>query len=226
MGFSGFRQDKVSIQLGLHYDGLAIEPPPPAFSAATPDKFNVAVSVDNIPYKTLVDLGRKGLTPDPSNPQATAALMAGVPQVMQAAGVTINLHDLSSGNTIYSGVATGALNCDAKATKIFTGKARAEIAGLDRLTAALGAQLKDPQVPDANKQGIQQIAGVVAMMQVFGQQGANKAGQPVRSYDFELTQQGQILLNGADINTLFGGQGSPAAGMPGSPPTPAGQTTP
>jgi hypothetical protein len=225
MGFSGFRQDKVSIQLGLHYNGLAIEPPP-GFSTATPDKFNVAVSIDNIPYKALVDLGRKALAPDPANPQAAAALMAGVPQVLQNAGVTINLHDLSSGNTLYNGVATGVLNCDAKAAKTFTGKARAEIAGLERLTAALNAQMKDPQVPDANKQGIQQIAGVVAMMQVFGQQGTNKSGQSVRTYDFELTQQGQILLNGADINTLFGGQGSPAAGMPSPAPAPAGQTTP
>lgn len=44
----------------------------------------------------------------------------------------------------------------------------------------------------------------------MGQAGKDDTGADVRSYKFEVTEAGQLLLNGADMTPLLAGGGEPA----------------
>jgi hypothetical protein len=215
LAFKDMRKDKIGAQAGVRYSGFAMEPPAD-ISKTIPDQLSFVVSTENVPYKKLVEYGKSQISGLP--PAAPESL----PQIMQDAGMTITLQDFSLGNGIYSYTSNGILNSDAKAVNSFVGKAHAEITGLETLAASLMKDAQDPQTPDAQKAQIQQALGTMTILQMVGQQGTGKNGQPARIYNLELTQSGQKLINGTDLNTLLGGGEQPAAGT--APPAPT--TTP
>jgi hypothetical protein len=56
------------------------------------------------------------------------------------------------------------------------------------------------------------------MVQALGQAGKDETGADTRTYKIDVTEAGQILLNGADMTALLGGGSEPAP-----PPAPAEQ---
>lgn len=215
LAFEDMRKDKIGAQAGVRYNGFAMEPPAD-ISKTIPDQLSFVISTENVPYKKLVAYGKTQIS---GQPPATPTSLA---QIMQDAGMTITLQDFSLGNGIYTYTSNGILNSDAKAADSFVGKAHAEITGLEPLAASLMKDAQDPQTPDAQKAQIQQALATMTILQMIGQQGTGKNGQPTRIYNVELTQSGQKLVNGTDLNTLLGGGDQPAAGAPGqAPPAPS-----
>ncbi len=58
--------------------------------------------------------------------------------------------------------------------------------------------------PDMPEQ-IKQMVAFVTMLQMLGSQEVNDNGENIRVYKIELTQEGKMMLNGADLSTLIGG---------------------
>jgi len=220
LAFKDMRKDRIGAQAGLHYSGFAMQPASET-TKLVPDQLNFVVSTENVPYKKLVEYGRTQITASAPAKQTSLA------QIMQDAGMTITLQDFSLGNGVYNYSSNGVLNSDAKAVESFVGKMHAEITGLEALGAMLMKDIQDPKVPDAEKANLQQAVATMTILQMVGQQGAGKNGQPARIYNLELTESGQKLVNGTDLNTILGGGGQPAAGAPGqtapaqAPPAPS-----
>jgi len=59
---------------------------------------------------------------------------------------------------------------------------------------------------------------MIGMLQAMGQISKDESGAEIRSYKIEMTDSGQLLLNGADMAPLLSGGGEPAA-----PPAEAGK---
>ena len=81
--------------------------------------------------------------------------------------------------------------------------------GLDAATSAL--KPKPGAKPDPETQ---QTLGMVEMLKAMGQQGKDAAGNDVRTYKIDLTESGQILLNGADMSAMMGMGAEPAEPAP------------
>jgi hypothetical protein len=73
-------------------------------------------------------------------------------------------------------------------------------------------------------------AGVITVLMALGQQGTGPNGQPVRNYRIEVTQAGQLMLNGTDMSALIGAAAGPGGGpptaQPGRPAAPAAPAAP
>lgn len=209
LGMNGFRQNKVTLDLGLAYDKLSMIPLPEGFDDTTPKSVNINLSLTNLPYKEMAELGRTSLATATQNPQMAPmtglqALMS-LPQLMTQAGTTLNIRDTIFANDVYRAVVNGAIKTDLNAVKGGTGTATVEISGLDALVEALK---KESQAQSLEGKNVAGILPALAVLQLAGQQSADKTK---RTYNLELTKEGAITVNGTDINTL----------MPQAAPTPA-----
>ena len=73
----------------------------------------------------------------------------------------------------------------------------AVLRGLDTLAASLSATPGDAAM---------QAAMIMAMVDALGEAGVDESGVPTRRYRFEMTADGAVLLNGNDVQGLFGGR--------------------
>lgn len=202
----GFRSDSVALRLTTQYDGLKVTPAPAGFEEATPSRLNMDLSIDKLPYKELVALGRQTLQTASAMPDGNkaAGMQAAelIPQLLTQAGTYLKIRKSFFGNNTYNVLMDGQMNANLKAVMGADGKARLEMAGLDQLVASLKSRLKDPALTPEQKQSLQGTLVTLTVLQLSGQQGKNAAGQAIRSYDLELTNEGKIMVNGADLSAI------------------------
>lgn len=203
----GFRSGIVRMGLAVNYDGFLMTPTTPDYNPATPGHVEARLNIGNLPYAEMVDLGRGALQGTLQNPQAgkLAGLQAMMmlPQILTTAQTTATLNTMTFGNAQYDVLANGAMTANLKAVSGATGKARAEVSGMERLTELLKTSAENPGVDAAQKKTMQDTLATLAVVQMIGQMEKNSAGKDVRVYNFELNEQGQALLNGTDMQMLF-----------------------
>jgi hypothetical protein len=206
---TGFRRNSVMLRAGMNYNGLSIAPlPDPAAGSIMPSQANVDISINNLPYREMRALGQTSVDAAVKAPQMAQlaglqALMS-LPQLFTKAGTNMVLKDTVFAGKDYRVGAAGTLTADMAAMKSAVGKGRMEIAGLEKLIAVTAEQLKNPKLNPARKAKLEKTASVLTTLQLAGQQGKDSTGAPARTYDFELTKDGKILMNGADIGLLMG----------------------
>ncbi len=131
---------------------------------------------------------------------------------MAAVGTELRVDRFLINTPATSGSITGALRMAANAAFGTVGGYTMELTGLD--TAAKAMQPKPGKKADEETQ---QALGVIAMLQAMGQASKDAAGKDVRTYKIDVTESGQLLLNGADMSALMGMGGT----APDSAPAPA-----
>ena len=139
----------------------------------------------------------------PADPRA-AAIGNRLVGAMAAVGSELRIDRLAVNAPAASGDMTGAVRMAANTAYGAVGGATILLRGLDAAAKAL--QPKPGQKADKNAaKEAQDTLGAIAMLQAFGQAGKDASGNEVRSYRIDLTETGQILLNGADMSALMGG---------------------
>lgn len=210
-GFSmgGLRKGLVTIGLKMNYDSFTLKPENAgSLQDLAPAGVNFDLQVNNLPYKEIVDLGRGSIqTAMQDAPQAAKfaglqAIMV-LPQLLTQAQTNLAVNDTRFGNAHYDVKTSGVVTADLKAVAGATGSMRTEIRGLEKLVGMLGDAAKNEELDDEQAQKIKETLSMLTIMQMVGQMGKNTAGQDIRSYNLELNQQGQMLLNGADIKALM-----------------------
>ena len=89
------------------------------------------------------------------------------------------------------------------------GNAVTKITGLEDLLAKIQQDVSSSQDPAFQAQG-QQALGMLAMVQMMGQ-AKEENGKKVHVYDFQLQENGQMLLNGTDLAQIMGAMGGRGA---------------
>ena len=205
-GAKGFRNDSVTMNLRTQYDGLNLVPAPSGFDEATPARLNLDIHIEKLPFGELVRLSREGI--ETANSQPDGGKIAGmqaaklIPQVLTNAGTHLKIDQSYLGNALYNLDLDGILNADLNAVMGAEGKAKLEVTGLDALLALLKTRLKDPSLEADAKARMNNALVTLTVLQLAGQQGTNADGKPVRSYNLELTKDGKIMINGADLSML------------------------
>lgn len=219
LGFDagGFATDNVTMNLKTQYDGLSLTPAPAGFSEATPARLNLDFSVEKLPYKKLIALTRQTAEAASASaePQKNAGMLAAklIPQMLTQAGTTFKINKSYLGNNTYNVDLDGQLLANMAAMMGAVGKAKLDITGLDELIALTKAHMKKSDLPPETLKKLQGTFVTLTVLQLSGQQGKDAAGKPMRSYNLELTPEGKVMVNGADLTTLMTLAGA-AAGKP------------
>lgn len=207
---NGFRSNNVMLRQTINMTDLKITPEPKGLSKAAPTNVNIDLTVNNLPFKELAELGEKTLDQSAQSPEAkslaTMNALATAQQLLTNAGTSLTVKDTHAGNvTEYDVLLNGIAKADIKALMGVTSNARLEIFGIEKLIGYIQQAAADPTATPAQKAQAQNTLQTFTILQMVGQQGKNAKGQDIRSYDLELTADGKTLLNGADMMTVMGG---------------------
>ncbi|HYG91725.1 MAG TPA: hypothetical protein VD978_36370 [Azospirillum sp.] len=219
MGMRDIDRETSTTTLGFQGDGLKITPLPTP-KQFMPERFDVQVSLGRLPNAALgqsilalaaLDEQEKAQgKPEGADNSAREALVTATGKVLidaaSQAGTELRIDRLALDTPATSGSITGAARVMSQAALSAVGGAEVVLRGLDAAANALKPKPGAKPDPEA-----QQTLGMVSMLQALGQQGKDAAGKDVRTYKIDLTEAGQILLNGADMSALMGMAAPPAA---------------
>lgn len=213
-GLWGLHDNEISIDYMLGYDDLSIVPLEPSLAEVLPSRAKLAFRINKLPYDELVALGRQ--TIEASAGQLYNAQMLGmqavmsIPAMLTQANTNIKLDNTFIGNDQYNIALNGTLNADHTAVKGLVGQGTLLFSGITSLLQSAQTALTNPDVPQAQKQQLQQVVMGLGLLQTFGEVRTDDLGRPARFYDFELTKEGDMLLNGQNMNALMGIVPTPA----------------
>lgn len=206
---NGFRQNKVTLHHTLNLTDLSMSPPSGSKDLPLPDNINIDLTLSNLPFKELVEMGQKSLSQGTTTPEGSGLVamnaLASAQQLLTNAGTSITLKNTRAGNaTTYDIALNGTAAADIKSIFGATGKARLEVFGMDKLIAYAQKTADDPATEATKKASAQKALQTLTILQMVGQMGKNAKGQDIRSYDLELTPEGKTMLNGADMMSVIG----------------------
>ena len=226
LGQLAFRSGLTDLDQALSTVSMGIEArdftmtPSPAPEAFTPRAFEMKLSVAKLPnsalWKAFTELAKaaeaeeapppkKGAKTKAAPPPSSEMVMQQAMAAMGEAGTELRIDALNLDTPATAGTATGAVKVATQAAFGVTGGATVLLRGID---AAVKAMQPAPGAkPDKETQD---LLGGLAMVQAMGQAGKDDTGADIRTYKFEVTEAGQLLLNGADMTPLLAGGGEPA----------------
>lgn len=214
-GVEGLDRDLATLTMAYDTRAIVIKPSPEP-QAFIPRDASLQFTFDKLPTDALWqalsrmakasdarDAGGDGLPAKPDD-----AVMAQVGQTVLAAlaqsGTELRIDTLTLDTPSVAGKATGSAHYAPTSPFGAAGGALIHLRGLDAAAKALKPE--PGQKPDKDTQ---QALGVVAMLQAMGQAGKDDAGNEERTYKIDVTADGQLLLNGADMSALLGAAAGP-----------------
>lgn len=202
-----FSGEKAGLDLQLSFNGLETLPVPKGYDGVLPESMNINASLNNMPIKALVDLGRATMEATAQNPEmsqlAGMSFMMKAPALFSAAGTSLEIKDTHIGNKDYRYTLSGAAKADINAISFATAELNGEFSGLDQLLERVNAVAADQTHPMALH--AKTLADTLTPMKNQGTVKPGTQSAPIYTYHFVLDAKGQALLNG---KSLFG---APAA---------------
>lgn len=204
LDLAGFNTGKVTLGILSKMDDVVSSPL--ANPAVVPTDLDLNMKIQNLPFEELVKIGQDSLKAagkgGAAKQFAGIQAMISLPQVLSAAGANVTITDSTFSNNTANAKVDGTMKADMNATMGAVGRIKAEVGNLDAVIASLQKQANE--TPDAGKKArLQKLVQNLTVFNLAGQ--AEKRGdQTVKTYDFELTPGGQMLLNGSDLSVLTG----------------------
>lgn len=215
MDMNGFDTDKSNIGMNFGFSGLNSESIPADLKRYVPSQMNFDVNFTNLPLKELIkQAGQTAASTNAGNQQAIAAQMQQMtPEILSASNTKVRIQDTSIGNNIYSAEIEGIINADAQAAHQATAEALVTIRGLDTMLNDLQQQAQNASSPEERAKISQAVQGL-SMVKMFSQ--ASPDDPQSRTVDLDLTQQGDVLINGTSLQNMMGGGRAPAGAQQGA----------
>ena len=202
-GLHDLKQEKSSISLALGYDlpQSQIKSTSDVMSLI-PSKSNITLTLKNVPIKGISDVFITSPGEEASIQPIKTQAMLHLPQMLTQAGTQLEIKNLSATGNGYNAHIEGSVLANTQAMMQLTASIKGTLSGIGSIIAKLNALPEtDPQAAKAKK-----VLGPLTMVQMMGQQDGDS---DIRTYDFKLTEQGQMMLNGADLSSMMGGGGTP-----------------
>lgn len=203
LGFKGINTDQAQANFSINHDGLVVNDPTfqdPIAKAVLPKKGNLSLLATDIPVPSLVEGLAQALpemtSADPQVAQGGQFMMMGA--LMSALSKsTLKLTIEPSGIETEKAklTADGALKLALETPQKAVGVVNFALLGLDDLIAL--AQGMANESPDA-----QQAMGMLSMLQALAQRETGADGKPVDKYKVDLTETGQVLVNGKPLDGI------------------------
>lgn len=211
--------EKGSITFGMNFDGLRALPGIPPYDEFIPGSMNLGVHITQLPVKALADVLFGAITKSldmasasqGANPNAEMqAAFASLPQILGQAGANLAIDNTFVKSTALETTLAGNITANATAAMGATGTVTLTVTGMDEAIQKLQAEATKPGA-DPN------MLGPVSMLtpfQLMGQSDKAADGRSIRRYAFEMTAEGKVLLNGADMSAMAGTMAPPVPEAP------------
>jgi hypothetical protein len=209
LGFSLFldKIDISTVEMGNTQADQSFE----LYQKYAPHSVGLNLRLGDLPYQRILDI--LGLQSN-GDPQANLAAnfaqnvtdlkMSEVQQLIMQAGSRLIIEEHYLRNDIYSVDVQANMQADMTVPMVqAVGTASLRFTGLEELIASIRGDMTT--APSNIQPQIQQAVQGLTMMQMFGQKETSNDGRSLYVYNFEVTKDGSITLNGADLNTLMGG---------------------
>lgn len=212
LDLSGLDTGNVTLGIKSVIDSLLSPTVSTADAGLIPSDLNLDMKVNNLPFEELVKIGQDSIKTagkgGAAKQFAGIQAMISLPQVLSQAGANVVITDTTFSNATYDGKIGGTMKADTTSGAGAVGRMKAEVSGLDAVIANLQTRM-NASTDAAQKARLQKTIQNLTVFNLAGQ--AEKRGsKTVKIYDFELTQKGQMLLNGADLSLLTGLAGATA----------------
>ncbi|MBW8726438.1 MAG: hypothetical protein JF625_14945 [Inquilinus limosus] len=193
VGLAGLAQDASTFRITFDLAQLGIEPLP-EFGQFVPHSATVELALTNLPNQALLQAltgmldSSATLGPD----QAAEIAVAQLQQAIMNGNGALEIRSFKAASPLTTIDLTGTLRPNAKAPLMMTGEARLVVTGME---AALEAAKATPD-------GVEMVQGLTVLQTMGAQETVD--GQPARTYKLEISEKGDILLNGTDLKPLLG----------------------
>lgn len=196
MKIDGVNQDKAALSFDIAHQDLALameSMSSPVDQAVLPKNGNFGIRVTDIPSKDLVKVLADNLPGVLSSSVAMAeanatAMLIALEAVFQASGAKIEVVPSQLVSQLIEMKADGNFNVAPQSAFGVVGALNIAIRGMDDL---MEFAQKTPDDIDA-----QQAMSSVGMLQQYSQREQGADGKPVDKFKIEVTEQGQLLVNG------------------------------
>lgn len=223
----GMKTDAGTLTSKTTLTGLALTGHEGPLLGLIPSEAAFNITAAQVPFKSAMENfstainsaieAQSGPEGDSAPAQAQAKLhmeqaVASLPALLAKAGTTITINDTYTTASDLASTLDGALTAASGAPYIFAGKMTLKLKGIDELITKLQEMSRTSNNPRAAG-----YAQALIFMQLSGQLAKAADGKSERTYAFELTQDGKVLLNGADMKGMIPQGGVPAAPAPATP---------
>ncbi len=225
--FDGVKTDAGALTSKTTLTGLALTGHEGPLLGLIPSEASFNIAAANVPFKSAMSNfstainsaieAQSGPDGNSATAEAQAKLhmeqaVASLPELLAKAGTTITISDTYTTASDLSSTLNGALTATSGAPYIFAGKTTLTLKGIDELIAKLQEMSRTSNNPRAAG-----YAQMLIIMQLSGQLSKAADGKSERTYAFELTPDGKVLLNGADMKAMIPKGSAPAAPAPATP---------
>lgn len=234
MDMKNLKQDKSSIATKWSHSGLNVVEKDAHIAALIPGSSNFEMNIDNLPLKTIIGtvtgMLQKSMrassvidtTVAPESAIArelrvkkeqeiqmeTMLALNSLPQLMVDQGTSLSIKNTFVKSPALLTTQDALFKAHATSPMLAVGSTSITINGLDEYINGLQAASTKPGADPK----IAGIAQTLAIAQMSGQLSKGVDGKTARTYKFDLTPDGKMLLNGADVSgmaTMFGIMGKP-----------------
>jgi hypothetical protein len=203
LGLKDIKTDKAQVNFSIKHDGLVLNDPmfqDPMAKAVLPKKGNLALLATDIPVPSLVEGLAQALpeitSADPQVAQGGQFMMMGaLMSALSQSSLKLKIEPSGIETEKAQLSAEGELKLAMESPQKAVGVVNFALLGLDDLIAL--AQSLAAQSPDA-----QQAMGMLSMLQSLAQRETGADGKPVDKYKVDLTETGQVLVNGKPLDGI------------------------
>lgn len=221
----GLKTDTGNVEVKTRAEGISVTGASGPMAGLIPSEASFKMTGASVPFKSILDTFTTAISGaleaeaaggdgNAVAQQQMSQALAALPAMLAKAKTSIAINDTFLNAQDLSTVLTGAMTATDGAPYIFAGTTTLVLNGMDELIAKLQETARNSNNPQAAG-----YAQMLLFMQMSGQPGKAADGKSTRTYALELTQDGRVLLNGADMKALI-----PAAAIPALQARPAPKT--
>ena len=200
MGFTAnqLRTDTANISFSFNLNALSLPPMDNAdtnniVKAVLPHNIEIDTVIQNIPIqKILTEVVAVNTGTSTPNGLANQAI-----QSIVDAGTEIKINKNNFQSKDIDFITNGSVKASPTAILKVIADVTLKIRNLDNIIAKYSA-------PGVLPQQFQQVIAMATMLQMVGVPETNAKGENIRSYRFQLTEDGKMMLNGSDMGALLG----------------------
>lgn len=211
-------QGQSTVTVGYDHDGLKL-----AFATVPqnllPQKVEFLIDLANLPTGKLMSVLQKlEVAKAAGNEKSVEDANRELAESFYQPGIRLSVKSLHVETPAAAVKLEGEARLDSAA-------ARGAVAGFDMVLRGLDALTKQLQPTPGAKpdEETQNVLAVLAMLQVMGAPGKDQSGNDTRTYKLQMTSEGKVLLNGADLTAMvqLGQPQDATPTAPGAAPKPA-----
>ena len=209
LDMSGFSDSNVKLSLRMGYENLSVVPVPHEFTEFSPKTINIDLSLNDIPFKELLELLQNYMDTGVNNSSAAQMLQLqaamALPKLFNAAGTNLTINKVEMISELSEATMSGKVSVDQDAPKGIKGFIDIAITGLDEIMK----KAQESAIESNNsgqKTNLAKIFPALVLLKGTAIEEEGPDGRTVSKFKVTMNENGNIMINTTSIEALTGGR--------------------